>query len=221
MKGITRAPFVKESRYITKEEEAIALQKELGEDFVGFLGYNPLLPSIEMKLNADYANADSLRNIEKRLISYPGVKEVNYQRSLVEVVNSNLRKVGLVILGFSLLLLIISITLINNTIRLSIFSKRFLIKTMQLVGATESFIRKPFLISGIISGLWAALIALLLLVITMFSASRQLPELVIMQDVRLYAILFLIVSILGIVISWISTFFAVKKYLRLKADYLY
>jgi cell division transport system permease protein len=129
--------------------------------------------------------------------------------------------VGLVILGFSILLLIIAIALINNTIRLAIFSKRFLIKTMQLVGATESFIRKPFIISGIISGLYGALIALALLVITLITAGNQLPELVAIQDMQLYAGLFLFVTLLGIIISWISTFFAVKKYLRLKADYLY
>jgi cell division transport system permease protein len=221
MAGITKSPFTKEARYITKEEAAITLQKELGEDFVGFLGYNPLLPSIELKLNADFANADSLQLIEKKILATPGVKEVSYQRSLVDVVNANLRKVGLVILGFSILLLIIAIALINNTIRLAIFSKRFLIKTMQLVGATESFIRKPFIISGIISGLYGALIALALLVITLITAGNQLPELVAIQDMQLYAGLFLFVTLLGIIISWISTFFAVKKYLRLKADYLY
>lgn len=221
MAAFNKEGFVKGTKYITKEEAAVTLQKELGEDFVGFLGYNPLLPSIEVSLNADYANADSLRIVEKHMLATPGVKEVNYQRSLVDVVNANLRKVGLVILGFSLLLLIISITLINNTIRLAIFSKRFLIKTMQLVGATESFIRRPFLISGIISGLYGAVVALILLVLTLFMAARQLPELVNIQDMRLYAGLFVVVTILGIVISWISTFFAVRKYLRLKADYLY
>jgi len=221
MAAFKKAAFVKETKYISKEEAAVTLQKELGEDFVGFLGYNPLLPSIEILLNADFANADSLKIVERHILSTPGIKEVNYQRSLVDVVNANLRKVGLVILGFSFLLLIISIALINNTIRLSIFSKRFLIKTMQLVGATESFIRRPFLVTGVISGLYGAAVALLMLVLTLFAAGQQLPELVNVQDMRLYAGLFGMVTVLGIVISWISTFFAVRKYLRLKADYLY
>jgi cell division transport system permease protein len=218
---LDKSDFVRESRYITREEAAKALMKDLGEDFVGFLGYNPLLPSVELRLKANYANSDSLKIIEKTISAYKGVKEIVYQKSLVEVVNQNLRKISFIILGFSALLLVISIALINNTIRLAVYSKRFLIKTMQLVGATEHFIRTPFMVRGIVQGLYAAGASLLLLAVTLYVAQRQLPELVNFQDIKLYFILFGFVTLLGIIISWISTFFAVRKYLRLRADLLY
>lgn len=220
-KTFDQSVFVREARYITREEAAKELMKDLGEDFVGFLGYNPLLPSIELRLKASYANSDSLKIIEKSISSHKEVKEVVYQKSLVDIVNRNLRKISFVILGFSLLLLLISIALINNTIRLAVYSRRFLIKTMQLVGATENFIRKPFMIMGIIHGIYGAIAALLLLAGTMYIARQQVPELLNFQDVKLYFTLFGFVTLLGIIISWISTFFAVKKYLRLKADLLY
>ncbi len=213
--------YVNAITFISKEEAAQQLMKDLGEDFVGFLGFNPLLPSLELKLKAEYANADSLRIIEKKILAMKGVKEVVYQKSLVEKVNENLKKVSFVILGFSALLLIVSIALINNTIRLAIYSRRFLIKTMQLVGATEFFIRKPFLIRGMLHGIYGAVAALVLLVITMYFAQRQLPELVQLQDLKLYSILFGFITLLGIIISFISTYFAVRKFLRLRTELLY
>lgn len=213
--------YVKSTEYITKEQAAKNLQKDLGEDFISFLGYNPLLSSITVHLKADYTNSDSLTWIEKNLLEYKQIKEVLYQKSLVSMVNENAKKIGLVILAFSSLLMLIALALINNTIRLTIYSKRFLIKTMQLVGATQGFIRKPFIFKGIKHGIYGALIAIVLLISVLYFAEKQLPELVEIQDIQLLATLFGIVIVSGIIISWISTSLAVRKYLRLRADELY
>ena len=147
-KKLDTESFVKSTDYITREQAAEDLTKELGEDFVDFLGYNPLLPSIDIRLNAEYANNDSLKILESKLLANNVVKEVFYHKSLVDMVNRNIKRISLVILSFSLVLLLISIALINNTIRLSVYSKRFIIKAMQLVGATRSFIRKPWAASN-------------------------------------------------------------------------
>lgn len=213
--------YVRSTDYITKEQAAKNLQEDLGEDFISFLGYNPLLSSITVHLKADYTNSDSLAWIEKNLLEYKQVKEVLYQKSLVSMVNENAKKIGLVILAFSSLLMLIALALINNTIRLTIYSKRFLIKTMQLVGATQGFIRKPFIFNGIKHGIYGALIAIVLLISVLYFAEKQLPELVEIQDIQLLATLFGIVIVSGIIISWISTSLAVRKYLRLRADELY
>ncbi|MCD4681353.1 MAG: permease-like cell division protein FtsX [Bacteroidales bacterium] len=213
--------FVKSTEYITSERAAEELTKELGEDFIGFLGYNPLLPSIDVRLNARYANIDSLAIIEQQLLSNTNVKGVFYQKSLVHLVNQNIKKISFVLLGFSLLLLIISIALINNTIRLSVYSKRFLIKSMQLVGATQFFIRRPFVINGIIHGLIAALIAIILLLGILYFSQKEIPEMVNLQEIDLFLSLFGFVTLLGIIISWLSTYLAVRKYLKIKTDDLY
>jgi cell division transport system permease protein len=220
-KTLDAANYVKSTEYITKEKAAESLKKDLGEDFVSFLGYNPLLASIEVRLKADYANNDSIAWIERELLANTKVKEVIYQKSLISMVNENIKKISLVMLGFSALLLLISIALINNTIRLSIYSKRFLIKSMQLVGATKGFIRRPFVIKGIMQGIYAGIIAVALLVGLLYFAQREIPELLYLQDEQLIAILFGFVILLGILISWFSTFLAVRKYLRLKTDDLY
>lgn len=220
-KTLDAANYVKSTEYITKEKAAESLKNDLGEDFISFLGYNPLLASIEVRLKADYANNDSIAWIERDLLSNTKVKEVIYQKSLISMVNENIKKISLVMLGFSALLLLISIALINNTIRLSIYSKRFLIKSMQLVGATKGFIRRPFVIKGIMQGIYAGIISVALLVGLLYLAQREIPELLFLQDEQLIAILFGFVILLGVLISWFSTFLAVRKYLRLKTDDLY
>ena len=220
-KTLDASDYVKSTEYITKEKAAEDLTKDLGEDFIDFLGYNPLLPSIDLRLKAEYANIDSLAIIEKDLLANKNVKEVFYQKSLVHLINKNLRRISIIILGFSILLLIIAIALINNTIRLSVYSKRFLIKSMQLVGATQAFIRRPFILKGILHGILGAFIAILLLVGILYFSQQEIPELVNLQDADLFISIFGFVILLGIIISWISTFFAVKKYLNLKADSLY
>lgn len=220
-KTLDISDYVKSTEFITKEDAAKRLQEDLGEDFIDFLGYNPLLPSINVHVKAAYANTDSLTMIEKELTGSKLVKEVVYQKSLVTMINENVKKISLVILIFSGLLMVIALALINNTIRLSIYSKRFIIKTMQLVGATQSFVRRPFVLKGIKHGIYGATIAILMLIGVLYFAQKQLPELAELQDEKMLATLFGLVIILGIIISWISTSLAVRKYLRLKADDLY
>jgi cell division transport system permease protein len=213
--------YVKSTEYITKEEAAKEFEKELGEEFTQFLGYNPLLPTIEVRFKAEYANNDSLTIIKQKILANPNVKEVFYQESLVDVVNKNVRKISAIVLGFSLLLLIIAIALINNTIRLSVYSKRFIIRSMQLVGATHRFISKPFIMLGIIHGIIGAILAIALLIGVIYLSQRELPELIELQDIDLFLSLFGMVILSGILISWLSNYFAVRKYIRIKTDYLY
>ncbi len=220
-KSLDASDYVKYTEYITPEEAAAELQIELGEDFIGFLGYNPLLPSIDLRLNADYANVDSLKVIEGQLLQNSDIKEVYYQESLVEMINSNVRKIGFFILVFSLLLLVIAIALINNTIRLSIYSKRFLIRSMQLVGATKPFIRTPFVLTGILHGLLAAFFASSALIGILYFLLQQIPDLVTISDFKLFAMLFGFVILTGVIITYLSNLSAVNKYLKAKPDELY
>ncbi len=220
-KTLDAADFVKQTEYITKEQAAEELKNDLGEDFISFLGYNPLLPSIEVKLKADYANNDSLEVIEQRLLKNEGIKEVIYQKSLVHLVNENISRLSIMLLAFSALFLFITIALINNTIRLAVYSKRFLIKSMQLVGATQSFIRKPFIGKGIAQGIFAALLTIGLLILSLYWGQKRFPDLINLHEIDSYMYLFSIVLMVGIIITWISTFFAVRKYLKINTDYLY
>lgn len=220
-KSLDAEPFVKSTHFIHPDSAAAQLQKDLGEDFIEFLGYNPLLPSIDIKLNANYANNDSLSVIEADLMNNPKIKEVFYQRDLVSLINDNVKKISLYLLGFSALLLIIAVALVNNTIRLSIYSKRFIIKTMQLVGAKHSFIRRPFVLRGIGNGIVSAFLAIGLIVVFLYYLHQQMPELIDFKNIELYGALFLLVIMMGIIISWISTNLAVRKYLRIDTGNLY
>ena len=220
-KSLDATPSVKSTEYISREKAAQMLMEDLGEDFVSFLGYNPLSPSIEVKLRADYANPDSLAVFEKKLMGNEVVQEVYYPKSLVHLVNENVKRIGVVLLVFSIFLFIISFSLINNTIRLSVFARRFLIKSMQLVGATQSFIRRPFVTQGVVPGMAGSMVAIVLLMLTLYFSQKSIPELIDFQDVVLYLLLFGGVMLIGIIISWISTWFAVKKYLKIKTDSLY
>jgi len=213
--------WVKSTRYITAEEAARDLKEDLGEDFVGFLGFNPLLASIEVKMNADWANMDSIPALEKKISNEPEVKEVQYQKSLINLVNENVRRITLVLFGFSVLLMVIAFALINNTIRLSVYSRRFLIRTMLLVGATQGYVQRPFLIRGVLQGISGALVAIILLATLLYYGSRELPELITLTEINLYLLLFGIVLFLGVTLSWISNYFAVRKYLRIDPDHLY
>ena len=212
---------VKSTEYISKEQAAEELMAELGEDFVEFLGYNPLSSSIITRLKASYANPDSLAVFEETIKRNPVIAEIDYQKDLVQLVNENIRRIGLGILIFSALLIMIASALINNTIRLGVFSKRFLIKSMQLVGATQSFIRKPFIKKGLLQGLISALLANILLIVTLFAMQKKIPELFFFNDLKWLSALFLFVILLGLIISWISTYLSVKKYLNIKTDSLY
>ncbi|EHQ25367.1 cell division protein FtsX [Mucilaginibacter paludis] len=220
-KQLDTNPFVKNTQYVSKELAARNLQKDLGEDFVKFLGYNPLLSSIDVYLKADYANNANIAQFKAQLQKNPLVKEVIYQQSLVDLMNQKLASISLVILAFAGIFLVVSVALINNTIRLAIYSQRFLIKSMQLVGATKGFIRKPFLLYGIWHGLLGGLIAIILLIGMLYLATIQIPDLVILQNYTEFGIVFLGVIGLGIFISAFSTYLAVSKFLRLKIYDLY
>lgn len=213
--------YVKSSEYIPRNRAAEKLKAELGEDFIGFLGYNPLLPSIDLRIKAPYANADTLQGIAKKLLANPGVKEVFYQKSLVDAINSNIEKISLLLLGFSGILLFIAIVLINNTIRLAVYSRRFIIRSMQLIGATEGFIRRPMLMRSLIHGIISAFLALLMLMLLTYFALEELPELAELQDPILLGIMVIVIFFLGGLISWFSTWLAVRKYLRIRTDLLY
>jgi cell division transport system permease protein len=213
--------MVKQTQYVSKELAARNLQKDLGEDFVKFLGYNPLSQSLDIYLKADYANNTGIEKFKAELLKNKLVKEVKYQQSLVDQMNANLTSISLIILGFAGIFIILSVALINNTIRLAIYSQRFLIKSMQLVGATKGFIRKPFLLYGIWHGLLGALISIVILIGTLFLANKQIPDLVILQSPAEFGMVFLGIVVLGIFISAFSTFLAVNKFLRLKIYDLY
>src|ERR1700710_557587 len=175
-------PIVKQTQYVSKELAARNLQKDLGEDFVKFLGYNPLSQSLDIYLKADYTNNADIEKFKAELLKNPLVKEVKYQESLVDKMNQNITSISLVIIGFAAIFVLLSVALINNTIRLAIYSQRFLIKSMQLVGATKGFIRKPFLLYGIWHGLLGAMIAIIILMGTLYAAQQQIPELVVLQN---------------------------------------
>ncbi len=220
-KYLDASSYVKSTKYVDKDEAAEELKAQLGEDFVDFLGYNPLLSSIEVKLFAQYANPDSIKKVEQVFNSFNQVKEVYYQKNLIEKVNENVNKISLVLLAFSILLLLIAIALINNTIRLSIYAKRFLINTMQLVGATKGFIRQPFIGISVFQGFIGAVIANGMLAGLIYLLNNELGGFIGFDNIELIGILFVLVILVGIVLSFISTFFAVNKYLRLKTDQLY
>lgn len=215
--------YVKSTEYITEERAVEILTEELGEeeDFMAFLEYNPLLASIDIRLNPEYAHPDSLNKFEAELLSNSQIHEVDIRKDLAVLINENVQKISMLLLGFSSLLLIIAVGLINNTIRLTIYSQRFLIKTMQLVGATHGFIRKPFVWKGIVNGIISALLAILLLYGIFYLTQQNIPELIDLQNLELYLSLFSIVMALGIIISWISTTLAVSKYLRAQTGDLY
>lgn len=220
-KELNANPAVKQTLYVNKELAAKNLTQDLGEDFVNFLGYNPLLSTVDVYMKADYANNKSIDSLKASITKNPVVKEVIYQSSLIDMVNKNINIIGIIILGFGAILLIISIALINNTIRLAIYSQRFLIKSMQLVGATKGFIRKPFILVAMLHGLIASIIAVILLLGILYYAQKEFPEIIIMGNYTEFGILLLFLAGLGIFITAISTTFAVGKYLRLKIYDLY
>ncbi|HNR49661.1 MAG TPA: permease-like cell division protein FtsX [Bacteroidia bacterium] len=210
--------YVSSVNYITREQAAEDLQKDLGEDFTTFLGFNPLLPVLEVKLKPEYAEESNLNQLKETVQQKGIVKESYFQESLLNAINKNIRNISLIILGFSLVLFFIAGALINNTIRLSLYAKRLLIKSMKLVGATRNFIRKPFILQGVLQGLYGAIIANLLLVATFYYAKTQIPEIIAFENPMNLGIVMAIVVFLGIFISGMSTYFAVNKYLRQRTE---
>ncbi len=222
-KELDAMPAVKSTEYITKEEAISRLSEDLGEDFLQWLGNeaNPLLPSIDVRFHAAYANTDSIAVIESQLLENTDIKEVYYQKSLIDLINNNIRKIAIVLMIVSLALLFIAVALIRNTIRLSIYSKRFLVRSMQLVGATESFIRRPFLKQGVSQGFFGGLLADLFLVGILYWISKRVPDLILIQDMYVIGAILLAVIVLGVVLAWFSTRAALDKFLKADLDKLY
>lgn len=221
LKSLKAANFVKSVEHIDKNTAADRLKKELGEDFVGFLGYNPLLSTIDVKLLADYATPEKLVVLEKKFMEFPQVKEVLFQRDIVNIINENVKKIGFILAFFSVLLLFIFSALINNTIRISIYSQRFIINTMLLVGATDRFIRRPFIKRSVTYGIAGALAANVLLFVLMLSYAQELTGIIELDDFKIFGTVFMIDMVLGVLISWSSTYLAVNKFLRLRFDELF
>lgn len=220
-KQLDARPAIKTTQYVSKEEAAQLLQSDLGEDFIQFLGYNPLSSSVDIYLHAAHATTEQMNALEAELEADELVKEVVFQKDLVDAINQNVRKISLVLMSFCALLFIIAIALINNTIRLSVYSKRFLIRTMKLVGATHSFIRKPFLYQGMTQGLFGALIGILLLMLALFSIQQEMPELLELQDLPTVGVILSAMLVIGVMMSLVATNMAVGKYLRMNEDELY
>ena len=220
-KDLDAKPYVKATEYVSKDAAAVKMKKELGEDFISFLGDNPLPPTIDVYLYAGYTSPDSVAKIEKYVREYPFVKEVYYQESLLFLINENVRKISLFLLVISTFLFLIALTIINNTIRISIYSKRFLIRTMQLVGASRAFIRSPFLIQSAFHGLLAALIAMSLLMGMLYLIEKEFLLMFSFERTYLMILLGTSIIITGVVINVISTFFSVNRYLSISEDKLY
>lgn len=220
-KILDASDFAKSTTFTTKEQATADLKTDLGEDFVEFLGYSPLLASIDVKLNAEYGNTDSLQIITNELSKNANVFEVYYQEDLIDKLNSNVNRLSFFLLIFCVLLFFISFVLINNTIRLSVYSKRFVIRTMRLVGATNSFIQKPFLSKGIYQGIYSSLFAILMLIGALQLVQRDVANMFNIDDLKIIGIVFLLILASGLFISIFSTFFAVRKFIKLNENELY
>ena len=220
-KILDAADFAKRSTFVSKEQATKDLQNDLGEDFVSFLGYSPLLSSVDVKLNASYANTDSLAVIKAELNDYPVVHTIFYQENLIDKLNSNVNRLSFFLLSFCLLLFVIAFALINNTIRLSVYSKRFLIRTMRLVGATNSFIQKPFLVKGIYQGIYSSIFAIFMLIGSIQLIQSETASMLNITDLKIIGFIFILIFIFGFFLSWISTFFAVRKFIKQNESELY
>lgn len=220
-KKLNDEPFVKATTYISKKQALKEQTEAMGTDPKEFLGYNPFTASIEIKLNSDYANSDSIAKIEKKLKKNSNILEVKYPQELMDAVNDNIKKISIVLLSLAGLLTLISFALINNTIRLAIYSKRFLIHTMKLVGANWGFIRRPFLRRNIWSGIIAGLMADGILMGAAYMLVTYEPELIRIITPEVMLIVSASVLLFGIIITFLCAYASINKYLRMKASTLY
>lgn len=221
LNSITQQAYTKKATYVSKEQAARQFSQEIGQDFVGFLGFNPLLPSVELFLKSNYTAPAQIKSVEIELKRNPEVQEVVYQQGILEEINKNVNMLGTILVALSLVFFIISMVLINNTIRLNLYARRFIIKSMQMVGATHGFIIRPFVVKSLLHGLYGGLIACLLL----FSVISILPNWIAgiesLYDTTQFAILFAVVILAGVIISMISSAICTNHYLKLKIDDLY
>lgn len=220
-KKLTEKEYVKTIHYISKDSAAQMMEQELGEDFLQFLGTNPLKQTLEMHLKSEYVTLDSVAKIRKDIGSNPYIYEISYDEIHIDKLDRNIEKITLWVLVLSGILTMIAVLLINSTIRLSIYSKRFTIKTMQMVGATKNFIRKPFIITGIKLGIAGSVLAIIALYVLAIYFEKQIPDVKITQQYYILAIVFGGILILGIVITGISTYFATRRFLNLRTEELY
>ena len=221
-KNLNTMPFIKSVKYVSKEEAAKEMIAELGEDPQVFLGFNPFQASIEVRLKSEYMNADSLQTIQKKLASSAGVSELIYPEDMLQIVNHNVQRIGIILFVLIIVLMVISFALISNTIRLLIYSKRFLIYTMRLVGATNAFIRRPFIKYNLVSGFLAGILAIMMLVGALYMLQKLAGlglEPIVPWD-RLWVV-YVTVMVAGIFISAVSAYLAVNRYLRMERGKMY
>lgn len=220
-KSLAMSDYVKSTEYISKEQAAEFIKAQNGEDFMDFVGYNPLQNSIDVHLKADFVNTEQLEKISAEALNKNFVDEVSYDNDLVNLMNDNVKRISFWVLVISGIFTLIAVLLINSSIRLSVYSKRFTIKTMQMVGATKQFIRRPFVWKSVRLGIIGAILALIGMAIVLYYINRTFPELQLLNNPLLVTLLFLFIFVLGIVITWVSTHFATQRFLNLKTDQLY
>ncbi|WP_243473727.1 cell division protein FtsX [Winogradskyella sp. MH6] len=220
-KSLAMAEYSKEATYVSKEEAAEMMKAETGEDFMDFVGYNPLKNSIDVYLKADFVTTEKLSEISETLSTKSFIEEIRYDNDLVELMNDNVKKISFWVLIISGLFTLIAVLLINSSIRLAVYSKRFIIKTMQMVGATKSFIRRPFVWKSVQLGIVGAIVALAGMAVVLYYLDQYFPELELLRNTVMIAGLFVGVFVLGVIITWISTFIATQRFLNLKTDQLY
>ena len=220
-KSLELADYTKSITFVSKEEAAELMISETGEDFMDFVGYNPLQNSIDIHLKANYVTNEKLNEVASELSDKKFVDDVKFDENLIELMNKNVRKISYWVLVFSIVFTFISVLLINSSIRLAVYSKRFIIKTMQMVGATKSFIRKPFIYKNLQLGMVGAFIANLALSAVFYQLDNYFPELTLSSAIEKFALLVLAVFGVGFIITWISTFIATQRFLNLKTDQLY
>lgn len=218
---LKKAPFAKTFEYVSKDAAAKQHTDIIGEDFVTFLGENPLQNSFDIHLKADYVYRDSIAKVESQLRKNPMISDIVYDKQLVNLVNDNIKKVSMWILIISGFFTIIAVLLINSSLRLSIHSNRFIIKTMQMVGATKAFIRKPFVLRSVRLGMIGAGLAIFALIGVLIYLESNFPDLGLLDDQLLIALVLISVFALGVLITWLSTYFATQRFLNLRTDDLY
>ncbi|MDT0689947.1 permease-like cell division protein FtsX [Salegentibacter sp. F188] len=220
-KSLAMADYTKSTTYVSKEEAAEEHSKEIGEDFMEFLGYNPLQNSIDVYMNADFVSSEQVDEIAAELTAKNFVDEVIYDQPLIALLNENVKKISFWVLVVSGIFTFIAVLLINSSIRLAVYSKRFIIKTMQMVGATKGFIRRPFIWQSVKLGIIGAILALIGMAAVLYYLNKSFGELNLLGDVKLLAALFIGIFLMGVIITWISTYIATSRFLNLKTDELY
>ena len=219
--SLALAEYTKSATFVSKEQAAEEHSATIGENFMEFLGYNPLQNSIDVYLFADYVSPSQLEEIEGEIMTKDFVDEVVYDKPLIVLLNDNIKKISFWVLVVSGVFLFIAVLLINSSIRLSVYAKRFTIKTMQMVGATKSFIRKPFIWKSMKLGILGAVLAIIGIAIVLYYLDQYFPQLQLMDDMVLVGGLFLFIFFMGLIITWLSTYFATQRFLNLRTDDLY